>query len=89
MRKKRLMTLVHVFLIHRYRAEAVHYVTPTNDNQRQAAGMKERGIYRSVHTEVGEIIVAEVNSERIKELVSPDKVVLEALILRPAEAAAG
>jgi isocitrate lyase len=89
LRKKRLMTLVHVFLIHRYRAEAVHYVTPTNDNQRQAAGMKERGIYRSVHTEVGEIIVAEVNSERIKELVSPDKVVLEALILRPAEAAAG
>jgi isocitrate lyase len=82
MRKKRLMTLVHVFLIHRYRVEAVHYVTPTTDNQRQAAGMKDRGIYRSVHTEVGEIIVAEVNTPRIKDLVSPDKVVLDALIQR-------
>jgi isocitrate lyase len=81
MRKKRLMTLVHLFLIHRYRVEAVHYVTPTSDNQRQATGMKERGIYRSVHTEVGEIIVAEVNLPHIKELLSPDKVVLEALIL--------
>jgi len=82
MRKKRLMTIVHLFLIHRYRVASVHYLTPTDDNQRQAAKMKDRDIYRSVHNEVGEIIVADVHMPRIKELLSPDRVVLEALILR-------
>jgi isocitrate lyase len=82
LRKKRLMTLVHLFLIHRYRVDYIHYLTPTDDNQRQAARMKERGIYRSVHNEVGEIIVADVNPARIRELLSPDHVVLEALIAR-------
>jgi len=33
LRKKRLMTLVHLFLIHRYKASSVHYVTPNEDNQ--------------------------------------------------------
>jgi isocitrate lyase len=82
LRKKRLMTLVHLFLIHRYRVDSIHYLTPTDDNQRQAARMKERGIYRSVHNEVGEIIVADVNPARIRELLSPDHVVLEAIIAR-------
>ena len=82
MRKKRLMTIVHLFLIHRYRVASVHYLTPTDDNQRQAAKMKDRDLYRSVHNEVGEIIVADVHMPRIKELLSPDRVVLEALILR-------
>ena len=36
LRKKRLMTLVHLFLIHRYKVGSVHYLTPTEDNQRQA-----------------------------------------------------
>ena len=27
------MTLMHLFLIHRYKAGAVHYLTPTEDNQ--------------------------------------------------------
>ena len=37
LRKKRLMTLIHLFLIHRYKADSVHYVSPTEDNQYQAA----------------------------------------------------
>ena len=35
LRKKRLMTLVHLFLVHRFKADSVHYVTPTEDNQYQ------------------------------------------------------
>ena len=37
LRKKRLMTLIHLFLIHRYQASSVHYVSPTDDNRYQAA----------------------------------------------------
>ena len=29
LRKKRLMTLLHLFLIHRYKVTSVHYVSPT------------------------------------------------------------
>ena len=31
-RTKRLMTLMHFFLLHRYKTDLVHYVTPTDDN---------------------------------------------------------
>ena len=37
LRRKRLMTLLHLFLIHRYKAQAIHYLTPTEDNHRAAA----------------------------------------------------
>jgi isocitrate lyase len=82
LRRKRLMTLIHLFLIHRYRVDSVHYVSPTEDNQVQTERMAELGIYRSVATEVGEIIVADVNPERIAELLAPDRTALEALIQR-------
>jgi len=80
LRKKRLMTLVHVFLIHRFKADTVHYVTPTDDNQYQAAKMKSHGVYREVNTEVGQIIVADVNHARIAELLAPDRAALGRLI---------
>jgi isocitrate lyase len=80
MRRLRLMLLAHIFLCHRYRVESVHYLTPTDDNQRQAEKMKARGIYSAVNNEVGEIIVADLNTARIKELLAPDRVALEALL---------
>ncbi len=80
LRQKRLMTLVHIFLVHRYKIDSVHYVTPTEDNQRQAAAMKEQGIFSEVATEVGQIIVADVNAARIAELVAPDRLALGKLI---------
>jgi isocitrate lyase len=80
MRKKRLMTLAHLYLIHRYRIDSVHYVTPTEDNQYQTQKMKDLGIYSKVNTEVGQIIVAVVDSRRIAELLNPDQVVLRQLI---------
>ena len=79
-RKKRLMTLMHLFLIHRYKAVSVHYVSPTEDNQKQTKGMKKMGIYDEVNTEIGHIIVAGVNAERIKGLLNPDQVELKKLI---------
>ena len=80
LRKKRLMTLVTLFLIHRYKAVSVHYVDPTEDNEYQASKMKAHGIFREVHHEVGHIIVAEVDRDRIGELLEPDTKALMRLI---------
>ena len=80
LRKKRLMTLLQLFLMHRYKIYSVHYVTPTEDNQRQAEGMKKQGLFSLVNEEVGEIIVADVDPERVKELLAPDRAALKALI---------
>ncbi len=80
LRQKRLMTIVHLFLVHRFRADAVHYVTPTDENQYQVAKMKSHGIFREVNTEVGQIIVADVNHQRISELLAPDRTALGRLI---------
>jgi isocitrate lyase len=79
-RKKRLMTLTQLFLIHRYSASAVHYVTPTEDNEHQAQKMKRLGIFSDVHTEVGQIIVARVSKEGVAELLKPDRVRLLEMI---------
>jgi isocitrate lyase len=81
-RQKRLMTLVTLFLIHRYKAVAVHYVTPTEDNQFQAEGMKGLGLYESIQIEIGQIIVARVNVELVKDLVKPESADLERLITK-------
>jgi isocitrate lyase len=79
-RKKRLMTLVQLFLIHRYSANAVHYVTPTEDNELQTQKMRSIGIFSDVHTEIGQIIVARVNKESVAELLKPDRVLLLEMI---------
>ena len=80
LRKKRLMTLMHLFLIHRYKSVAVHYLSPTEDNQRQTAKMQELGIYDHVATEVGEIIVADVDAKGVAALLDPDGQALMSLI---------
>jgi isocitrate lyase len=82
LRKKRLMTLNHLFLIHRYKIWAVHYVSPTDDNRYQAQKMKTHGLYSDVHDEVGDIIVADVNAEGVKTLLATDRDRLTALIER-------
>ncbi|MDE0159438.1 MAG: isocitrate lyase ICL2 [Candidatus Dadabacteria bacterium] len=82
LRQKRLATLLHLFLIHRYRTDFVHYVSPTEDNLMQTKGMMRLGIYESVNTEVGHIIVTKVNVEYVKELLSPDRRELKKLIAK-------
>ncbi len=83
LRKKRLMTLMQLFLMHRYKIYSVHYVSPTEDNQRQAEGMKKQGLFRLVNEEVGEIIVADVDEARVKALLAPDRKSLGELITAP------
>jgi isocitrate lyase len=82
LRRKRLMTLAQLFLIHRYKADAVHFVTPSADNQRQSEGMQARGIFSSVAQEVGEIIVADVDKAGVKALVQPASAAFAALVAR-------
>ena len=82
-RRRRLMTLVQLFLIHRYRAGSLHYLTPTDDNQAQAQRMRELGIFEVVRTEIGQIIVADVDRERVGVLVRADGDDLAGLIQKP------
>ncbi|HET9314980.1 MAG TPA: isocitrate lyase, partial [Vicinamibacteria bacterium] len=82
LRKKRLMTLLHLFLVHRYKIASVHYVTPTEDNGYQARKMKSHGLFSEVHDEVGQIIVAAVDADGVRSLLAPDRERLTELIER-------
>jgi isocitrate lyase len=82
-RRRRLMTLVQLFLIHRYGAGSLHYLTPTEDNRSQTQRMQDLGIFTVVRTEIGQIIVADVDRERVSELVRPGGDALEELIGKP------
>jgi isocitrate/methylisocitrate lyase len=81
-RKKRLMTLNHLFLVHRYKIRSVHYVSPTDDNRYQAQKMSTHGLFSDVHDEVGDVIVADVSADGVKALLAPDRDRLSALIQR-------
>ncbi len=70
LRQKRLMTLVHLYLLDRYKVSTVHYVAPTDDNAAQCERMKAWGIYSSVSNEVGAIIVAQVDLEAVNMLTA-------------------
>jgi isocitrate lyase len=80
LRNKRLSTLCHLFLIHRYKAESIHYVTPTDDNVGQTKGLEKLGLFDDVNMEIGDIIVAAVSQERVGALLEADQVALKKLI---------
>jgi isocitrate lyase len=82
LRRRRLMTLMHLFLMHRYRASSVHYVTPTDDNHRQCERMREIGLFTAVADEVGDIIVAEVDAGMVRDLSAVDGAARERLIAK-------
>ena len=82
LRRKRLMTLMHLFLIHRYSVDTIHYVSPTDDNQRQTASMKKLRIFSEVHNEIGEIIVGNVDEEGIAALLEPGQRALRGVITK-------
>jgi isocitrate lyase len=82
LRQKRLMDVIHLWLIHRFKPEIVYYVTPTEDNIYQTEKMKSHGIFSNVYQEVGEIIVADVNQQRIDELLATDRAALKRLIAK-------
>ncbi len=82
MRRKRLMSLLHLFLIHRYRIAAVHFITPTHDNHLQTQGMQNNGVFGSVTDEPGEIIVAEVSVPDVRSLMAEDGTALTQFITK-------
>jgi isocitrate lyase len=82
LRKKRLMTLNLLFLVHRYKIWSAHFVSPTDDNRYQAQKMRTHGLFSDVHDEVGDVIVADVNAEGVRALLAPDRDRLNALIQR-------
>ena len=79
LRRKRLMALMHLYLIRRYNAVSIQYLMPTDDNSHQAAGMRELGFFSSVSDEVGEIIVADVD-EAVAAKLASDEDALQELI---------
>jgi len=81
LRQKRLMTLAQLFLLSRYKSDSVHYLTPTDDNHRQTERMKKRGLFTSVTDEVGQIIVADVDRDRVRALA--DAKAIAALLQEP------
>jgi hypothetical protein len=74
------MTLVQLFMIHRYGARSLHYLTPNEANQSQTQRMQDLGIFSVVRAEIGQIIVADVSRERVAELIRPESDALEELI---------
>jgi len=80
-----MMTLVQLFLIHRYKAAMVHYVAPNEDNQSHVLRMKSLGIFSHVDTEVGQIIVAQVDKQRVAELVKSDGSALSEMIRKASQ----
>lgn len=85
LRKKRLMTLGYLFLLYRYKAGLLHYLSPTKDNWHQAEKMARLGLFTTVNDEAGLVLVATVNTTRIAELVNPDQVLLKKLITKTGE----
>lgn len=76
LRRKRLMVLLQLFLVLRYKVSSIHYLTPTDDNRAQTAGMKAMGIFRSVSEEVGEMIVADIDGEAVGRLLDDEGALL-------------
>lgn len=83
LRQKRLMTLIQLFLMNRYKTHAMHYLSPTEDNLQLCGGMQRLGIYSSVNTEIGQIIVAEVDTEHVKSYLD-NEIQLRKLIRKEA-----
>ena len=69
-------------LIHRYKILSVHYVSPTDDNRYQTQKMRSHGVFSDVHDEIGQVIVAVVDADSIKELLAADRVELMKLITK-------
>ena len=80
LRRKRLMTLLHLFLIHRYKADVIQYMTPTDDNRRQTTGMQQIGIFEDAIEEIGDIIVAHINKNVAADLINPQKLGISQLL---------
>lgn len=67
-RSRRLMTLMHFFLLHRYKTDLVHYVTPSDDNRLSVQRMIQNGVFRAARTDDPNIIAIEVDLARSQKI---------------------
>jgi isocitrate lyase len=72
-RTRRLMTLMHFFLLHRYKTDLVHYVTPTNDNRLSVQRMIQNGVFRAARTDDPNIISIEVDTGRGQKIFANEE----------------
>jgi isocitrate lyase len=72
-RSRRLMTLMHFFLLHRYKTDRVHYVTPTNDNRLSVQRMIQNGVFRAARTDDPNIISIEVDTGRGQKIFANEE----------------
>jgi isocitrate lyase len=72
-RSRRLMTLMHFFLLHRYKTDLVHYVAPTSDNRLSVHRMIQNGVFREARTDDPNIIALEVNTARAQRSFANDE----------------
>ncbi|MDW3209658.1 MAG: isocitrate lyase family protein [Reichenbachiella sp.] len=70
LRQKRLMTLMHLFIINRYQCDTVHYLTPTDDNAKQCEAMLKMELYAAFTDEIGQIIVADIATDQVRAYVN-------------------
>ena len=83
-RSRRLMTLMHFFLLHRYKTDLVHYVTPTGDNRISVQHMMRYGVFREARTDDPNVIAIEVNTSLAQRIFSSDQS-LKRFIVRPSK----
>jgi isocitrate lyase len=71
-RNRRLMSLLHFFLLHRYKTDLVHYVTPSGDNRLSVQRMIHNGVFRAARTDDPNIIAIEVDTARAQRIFAND-----------------
>ncbi len=71
-RNRRLMSLMHFFLLHRYKTDLVHYVTPNSNNRLSVQRMTHNGVFRSARTDDPNIIAIEVDTARAQKIFAND-----------------
>jgi isocitrate lyase len=81
-RSRRLMTLMHFFLLHRHKTDVVHYLAPTDDNRLSVQRMIQNGVFREARTDDPNIIAIEVDTSRAHKIFANDES-LKRFIARP------
>ncbi|HXG50833.1 MAG TPA: isocitrate lyase [candidate division Zixibacteria bacterium] len=82
-RNRRLMSLIHFFLLHRYKADLVHYVAPTHDNRLSVQRMIQNGVFRSARTDDPNVIAIEVDTARAQKIFASDESIRRFIARQP------
>lgn len=74
-RSRRLMSLMHFFLLHRYKTDLVHYLTPTDDNRLSVRRMIHNGVFREARTDDPNVIAIGVDTARAQKIFANDETI--------------